>query len=163
MKAPLLFFVLFTYSLKAQFIAGKVVDAADIPLPYVNIGVLNRDIGTVSDVKGNFYLELNPGLLNDTLRFSMIGFANKDFIVKDYLVQEQVDQIIVLDEEITALEEVTVVRKKNQKYKRKVLGNRTESKSIVGGFPSNDLGNEIGFITRIRRSPTFVETFNIFL
>jgi hypothetical protein len=41
------------------------------------------------------------------------------------------------------------------------LGNKTESKTLVGGFTSNDLGNEIGFICRIRKSPTFVEAFNL--
>ena len=39
--------------------------------------------------------------------------------------------------------------------------NKTESKTLVGGFTSNDLGNEIGFICRIRNSPTFVEAFNL--
>jgi hypothetical protein len=91
----------------------------------------------------------------------MIGFGKKDFVVKDYLDQEKAENIILLQEEALLLEGVTVVRKKNKKYKRKILGNKTESKTLVGGFTSNDLGNEIGFICRIRKSPTFLETFNL--
>tara|TARA_X000000950_G_scaffold60080_2_gene72959 strand:+ start:3343 stop:4164 length:822 start_codon:yes stop_codon:yes gene_type:complete len=162
MKAPIYFFLFFSYTINAQFIAGKILEAnSKIPLPYVNIGVLNQGIGTVSDQNGEFYLELNPATINDTLRFSMVGFTRKDFIVKDYLTQEKTEQIILLEESVTSLEEVVLVRKKDKKYKQKILGNKTESKFITGGFTSNNLGNEIGFITRIRKSPTFVESFNI--
>lgn len=135
--------------------------ATQLPLPYVNIGVLNKNLGTVSDENGDFSLELNSELLLDTLRFSMIGFGKKDFLVQDYLAKEKLENIILLEEKAFLLEGVTVVRKKNKKYKRKVLGNKTESKTLVGGFTSNNLGNEIGFICRIRKSPTFLETFNL--
>ena len=162
MKGPILFFLLIAYNLQAQFITGKVLDAENRqPLPFVNIGVLNKNLGTVSNEYGTFLLELNPEFLLDTLRFSMIGFGRKDFIVQDYLEQEKAENIILLKEEVLLLEEVTVVRKKNKKYKRKILGNKTESKTLVGGFTSNDLGNEIGFICRIRKTPTFVEAFNL--
>ena len=162
MRAPILFFLLLAYNLQAQFITAKVLDAETRqPLPFVNIGVLNKNLGTVSDEYGDFLLELNPEFLLDTLRFSMIGFGKKDFLVQDYLAQEKAENIILLKEEALLLEGVTVVRKKNKKYKRKILGNKTESKTLVGGFTSNDLGNEIGFICRIRKSPTFVEAFNL--
>ena len=162
MNAPILLFLLLAYNIQAQFITAKVLDAETRqPLPFVNIGVLNKNLGTVSDEYGDFLLELNPEFLLDTLRFSMIGFGKKDFVVQDYLAQEKPENIILLKEEALLLEGVTVVRKKNKKYKRKILGNKTESKTLVGGFTSNDLGNEIGFICRIRNSPTFVEAFNL--
>ena len=162
MKAPILFFLLTSYIIKGQFISGKVLDAStQQPLPYVNIGVLNKNLGTVSDEYGDFSLKLNPELLLDTLRFSMIGFGKKDFVVQDYLDLEKAENIILLQEEALLLEGVTLVRKKNKKYKRKILGNKTESKTLVGGFTSNNLGNEIGFICRVRKSPTFLETFNL--
>jgi len=162
MRALHLFFFFFAYQLQAQFISGKVLDAANgEPLPYVNIGVLNNNIGTVSDAYGNYYLELQSKNLLDTLRFSMIGFGTKDLVVKDYLEQEKEEMVILMEEKSMQLAGVTLTRKKNQKYKRKILGNKTESKALVGGFTSNDLGNEIGFICRIRKSPTFVEAFNI--
>ena len=162
MRAPILFFLLLAYNLQAQFITAKVLDAETRqPLPFVNIGILNKNLGTVSDEYGDFLLELNPEFLLDTLRFSMIGFGKKDFLVQDYLAQEKAENIILLKEEALLLEGVTVVRKKNKKYKRKILGNKTESKTLVGGFTSNNLGNEIGFICRIRKSPTFLETFNL--
>ncbi len=162
MKPPFLFFLLFSVCLQSQVIVGKVVDSATgALLPYVNIGVLNKNLGTVSDINGTFFLELNQSLLRDTLRFSMIGFAHQDFVVEKYLNQDVTERTIEMEEKNTLLDEVTVVRKKNKKYKRKVLGNKTQSKILVGGFTSNDLGNEIGIICRIRKSPSFLETFNI--
>ena len=88
MKAPILFFLLLPYNLQSQFITAKVLDAETRqPLPFVNIGVLNKNLGTVSDEYGDFLLELNPEFLLDTLRFSMIGFGRKVFVVQDYLAQ----------------------------------------------------------------------------
>ena len=164
MKALTLSFLLFTYTISAQFISGKIIDAvSDEPLPYVNIGIVNKNIGTVSDRNGNFFLEVPTDLGKDTLRFSMVGFSKKDFILKDYLAQQKSENTLRLEEKITALEGVTVVRKKSDKYKRKVLGNKSRSKIIVGGFTSNDLGNEIGIITRIRKSPIYLKEFNMFI
>ena len=115
MKAPILFFLLLAYNLQAQLITAKVLDAETRqPLPFVNIGILNKNLGTVSDEHGDFLLQLNPEFPLDTLRFSMIGFGRKDFIVQDYLEQEKAENIILLKEEVLLLEEVTVVRKKQK-------------------------------------------------
>ena len=63
------------------FVIGQVIDAATKePLPYVNIGQLNKNIGTVSDETGYFELEVNTEQNSrDTLRFSMIGFERSTF------------------------------------------------------------------------------------
>ena len=115
MKTHILFFLLLASNLKAQFITARVLDAETLqPLPFVNIGVLNKNLGTVSDEYGDFSLELNPEFLLDTLRFSMIGFGKKDFVVQDYLDQEKVENIILLEEEALLLEGVTVIKKKTK-------------------------------------------------
>ena len=116
MRALHLFFFFFAYQLQAQFISGKVLDAANgEPLPYVNIGVLNNNIGTVSDAYGNYYLELQSKNLLDTLRFSMIGFGTKDLVVKDYLEQEKEEMVILMEEKSMQLAGVTLTRKKKSK------------------------------------------------
>ena len=71
-------------------------------------------MGTVSDEYGDFSLKLNPELLLDTLRFSMIGFGKKDFVLQDYLDLEKTENIILLKEEAVLLDEVTLVRKKTK-------------------------------------------------
>ena len=66
---------------------GQVLDAATKePLPYVNIGLINKNIGTVSDDYGYFELGVNAQLnAQDTLLFSMIGFELKSFVLEDFL------------------------------------------------------------------------------
>lgn len=56
---------------------GVVLDAnSKEPLPYVNIGIVDKGIGTVSDEEGKFHLNLNRELLGDDDRilFSSLGY-----------------------------------------------------------------------------------------
>ena len=56
---------------------GRVVDAkTGEPIPFVNIGIMNRAIGTVSDEEGNFLLEFrrNKVQSGDVLRISSLGY-----------------------------------------------------------------------------------------
>lgn len=58
-------------------ITGKVVDAINNePLPYTNVLVIGTDIGTTSDLNGNFTIEgLEPGLYS--LKAQYVGFQDK--------------------------------------------------------------------------------------
>ncbi|HKJ33706.1 MAG TPA: SusC/RagA family TonB-linked outer membrane protein, partial [Balneolales bacterium] len=59
-----------------QQIKGKVIDASTgEALPGVNILVLGTTKGTATDTKGNYQLTVTS--VNDTLKFSYIGYANK--------------------------------------------------------------------------------------
>ena len=85
-----IFCTAFIIPLGAQnFIIGLVLDSESLePLPYVNIGLQNRNIGTVSDEEGYFEFEVDAQKNNqDTLRFSMIGFEPKSYVLEDYLKQ----------------------------------------------------------------------------
>ncbi len=139
---------------------GQVLDSATKePIPYVNIGVLNKNIGTVSDDEGYFQFEVNAQQNGkDTLRFSMIGFESKTYILSDYLKQNPLE--IYLSEETTALEEV-ILTSARQEFQIKKLGNKTTSKTIYASFTSNKLGNEMGFIVRARKRPMILKKFNI--
>ncbi|MBT4312955.1 MAG: carboxypeptidase-like regulatory domain-containing protein [Flavobacteriaceae bacterium] len=139
---------------------GQVLDSATKePIPYVNIGVLNKNIGTVSDDEDYFQFEVNAQQNGkDTLRFSMIGFESKTYILSDYLKQNPLE--IYLSEETTALEEV-ILTSARREFQIKKLGNKTTSKTIYASFTSNKLGNEMGFIVRARKRPMILKKFNI--
>ena len=143
-------------------LVGQVIDAAiEEPLPYVNIGLVNQNIGTVTDEAGYFELEVpGNGYADATLRFSMIGYENQDFTLQEY--QDQKIFTIPLKEKATALEEVVLTTKKN-KYQTKILGNKTTSQLIYAAFTTNKLGNEMGFLVRGRKNPMILKKFNVSL
>ncbi len=144
------------------FVIGQVIDAATKePLPYVNIGLLNKNIGTVSDETGYFELEVNTEQNSrDTLRFSMISFETKSYTLNDFINQNEIE--VYLTEKSTALDEV-ILSSKRKKYQTKILGNKTTSKALYAAFTSNKLGNEMGFIVRARKHPMILKKFNISL
>ncbi len=86
-----LFFVLLFLTpifLNAQSVKGRVVDKKNNqPLAFVNIGVINKDIGTVSDENGNFSIDLSKSSETDTIRFSMIGYKNQEYRIKNYKIR----------------------------------------------------------------------------
>jgi hypothetical protein len=69
-----------------QDFKGLIVDdITNEPIPYVNIGILQKGVGTVSDEQGLFHLELYPSLIkpSDTLQFSSIGYKTIKKLVSD--------------------------------------------------------------------------------
>jgi hypothetical protein len=127
------------------------------PLAYVNVGVVGKNIGTVSDVNGKFQLVLDNQLDNEILKISMIGYVNQSFKVKDFKDIITKNNIIYLEKSIASLKEVVI---KNKKLKTRILGNILDKKTVSAGFVNNILGNEIGIIIKIKKKPTFIESFN---
>ena len=78
-------FFLLTFGITAQenSISGEIKDSKNNSnLDYVNIGISNKNTGTISDVKGNFNLKLNDKVTpNDTIVFSHIGYETKRIVV----------------------------------------------------------------------------------
>ncbi len=146
-----------TKILKELILTGSVQDSkTNDMLPYVNIGVLNKDWGTVSNKKGFFELELNETHVKDTLRISMVGYKPQAVLVKT-LMNRKAGYKINLEEQISELNEVVVTEKK---WKFKTIGNKTKSKFLGTGFAYDMLGAELGVRVNIRKKPTFVRAFN---
>lgn len=82
-------------------ITGKVVDGDGQPLPGVTIVVEGTATGTVTDIDGNYTVDVKEG---DVLIFSFIGFAEKRVQVQH---QETIN--VTLTEDEKSLEEVVVV------------------------------------------------------
>lgn len=137
----------------AQGIEGTVIDArTGEKLQYVNVGLIGKATGTVTDNAGHFKLILNNNNA-DSLRISMIGYTAKTFLVKDY----SGDKTITLLPDNKQLKEVKVY---SRKLKQSILGNTTQSKTTSVGFTSSELGNEVGAIIKIKRAPTHLKQFN---
>ena len=68
-------------------IRGSVVDAeTDEPMPFVNVAAPGTQLGTITDVDGNFFLETR--LKVDTLMVSCMGYKPFKTAIKNGAYQE---------------------------------------------------------------------------
>lgn len=154
-----LFVISINLSSLGQSINGKIVDSNNNQaLPYINIGIIGKGIGTVSDIDGKFTINLHDSLNSETLKFSCIGYKSQSFIVKEFKKKLNNNSIIIsLEPNTFTLSQVVV---KPKVLKTKVLGNKNNNKSAMAGFKSNDLGSEMGTIMKIKKTPTHIENVN---
>lgn len=87
----------------AKTIKGVVYSNNDkLPIPGVNVSVLNTQISTRTNFDGEFTIEINSK--NTTLEFSFIGYKSKQVVLKNQSFIK-----VYLDENQQELEEVIVV------------------------------------------------------
>ena len=149
-----IFFLLYASWLHAQEYTGVIKDAkSGVIIPYVNIGIVNKGVGTVSQGDGSFHIPLSEIYDKDTLRFSMIGYSAKNYLVKNFKQQYSTSgAVIYLDEAVTELQTVIV---KPKKLVSLIKGNTFDSKSFAAGWKSDDLGGEMGTIINIKKGTTY--------
>lgn len=106
-------------SSKPLIITGKVIDAATkVPLPGVTVvAKSNRTIGVVTDVDGNYRIEI-PATIS-LLSFSFIGYKTQDIAVEPNHMSAL--SIVNLAEDVQNLDEVVVIGYGTQ-FKKNVTG-----------------------------------------
>ncbi|MES2063765.1 MAG: carboxypeptidase-like regulatory domain-containing protein [Bacteroidota bacterium] len=141
----------------AQTFEGVVKDAkTNQPLPYVNVGIIGKSVGTVTDSAGHYKLNL-ANHDADSIKLSMIGYIAQTYQVAAFINDAR--KSILLQPSVTQLKEVKVVS--NRKWKEGVLGNTSQSDNSNAGFRDNRLGYEIGTVIKIKKSPTYLKKFNV--
>lgn len=131
--------LLFGFTISAQQVTGRVVDAVTgAPVSYVNIGVLHKGIGTVADGDGKYTLFLDGAQPTDTVKLSCIGYTEKLYTISNF---KQQAAKITLQPKATGIKTVVVKPIYTQKV---TAGVKSLTKSVTGGFISNDLGSELG-------------------
>lgn len=88
-------------------ITGRVTDEKGDGIPGVSILVKGSGKGTVTDLEGNYSIDVNSG---EVLVFSFVGYLNEEVTVGNQTVID-----VVLTQEIKSLEEVVVVGYGTQK------------------------------------------------
>lgn len=117
------------------------------PLEYVNIGIKDKNIGTVSDANGKYVLWVDQNYIHDTIIVSCIGYLPLKIVCSDFIKLPHHN--LLLQEGVTNLKEV-MIHAKN--LKPKTLGISTTSRYIQAGFKENKLGYECGVIMRIKKA-----------
>ena len=129
MKLNCILFLLINLNSYSQekIIKGVIKDAeSKFFLQYANIGISNKNIGTVSNFDGKFSLKLNESINeNDLVTFSYVGYQTKTVAISNLnLVNNEIELI----PEKRQLEEVVV---KFKKSKPKILGRNSKGLGLM--------------------------------
>lgn len=147
-----------SFDLPGQVIQGTVIDSeSEIPLAYVNIGVINIAKGTVSNESGAYNFNCDSLTLDSKIRFSMIGYLPQTYAISDLFDESKT---IKLDRKTIELEEVVI------KWKEKTRKVGTIKKSIIPevcGFGGTGFGkgHELGMVLDLGIETVQVEDINL--
>lgn len=133
-RVLLLFFLLlgWQFPVFAQDVrvAGQVLaQGSRAPVPFVNIGIRGKNIGTAADEAGRFSLPVPASRANDTLTFSAVGYQEQAVSIHQLLRAPLFK--VELVEKTTALPEV-VVRGRPEKTRR--IGTTTHNPFLWGNL-----------------------------
>ena len=115
-------------------------------LEFVSIGIVGKEIGTVSGIDGSYSLIISPEFDKDSIKFSCIGYLPFIKEVAEYKSLPNKD--IVLETKDIVLTEIVV----NQlNLKEKILGNKYKARTFQGGFRENNKGFECGVLLKVKK------------
>lgn len=136
-------------------VEGRILSSQDdSPVPYVNIGIVDYMIGTVSDASGHFDLPYRSE--TDSVIFSAIGFTSQKVSIRD-LYQTSV---VRLAPRTYSMEEIIVEERGLGEIKE--IGYNITGRRQSIGFGSTMLGTEIGAHIRIDNETVVEKAFFIF-
>ncbi|HAN17759.1 MAG TPA: hypothetical protein DCQ24_03700 [Bacteroidales bacterium] len=143
-------------TITGQNISGVVLNATNKqPVEFVNIGIVGKNVGTVTDLNGKFNFFAGSEFANDTILFSMIGY--NPLLVKIADLNKNAGNEVLLEEKTYEIAEVII---KPKKIKQQTLGVTTKFKKIAAGFKDNLLGYECGILINVKKT-AFIKKVNI--
>lgn len=163
MAKPIILSVLLLFISTVLFAQPKMFEgvtkdrATGQEIAYVNIGILNKNVGTVSDTHGKFQLPLDDKFDNETLKISIVGYKSLTYSVAAFKKAVSENSSILLEKNIAELKEIVI---KNKNLREARLGNVLERRTVSAGFVNNVLGNEIGIVVKVKGKPTYIEAFH---
>lgn len=134
--------------------SAHVIDAQkEIPIPYVNVGIVKKGIGTVTDEYGYFELDTQKRLSpKDILQISIVGYKTKVFTVEELRDVSKDFSIIKLIPEPIGLDEVVIEKLIEEE---RTIGYSKYTKEHFGYWKDKQgLGGEIATRIRIKKEQT---------
>jgi hypothetical protein len=107
MKLIVLFFLTIESIFAQHYLNGVVFDdKTKQPIPFVSIGIVGKNVGTLSDEYGVFNIKLFENQKKDSIKLSTIGYKAQVFLVSDFV--KDLNKTIYLESLPTKLAEVIV-------------------------------------------------------
>lgn len=147
-----LFLVMSAQSVDIQ---GVLMDSAtQKPVPYANIGIAEKNLGTVSDENGRFSLAVPDSLAKHDLTISRIGYQKMTIAINSF---GKLNDTLLLIPETYELQEVTISVGKMREKKAGHAGGMMIQFQESG----KHLGYEIGTILKLsKKKPSLLKDFN---
>ncbi|CAG2531988.1 TonB-dependent Receptor Plug Domain [Maribacter dokdonensis] len=146
---------------------GTVVDAdTKETLPFVNIGIVNKGVGTVSNFDGKFYLEINKADFSNTdvLQFSSVGYKTIQLKISEVNFNNLLFQKVVMKPQAMQLHEAIVSAKYLKGKKDDVVGFSYPSKNKFGYWKGDgSLGAELVTRISVDKKKHFLKDFHFYL
>jgi hypothetical protein len=142
-------------------VSGLITDSeSKEPVPYVNIGIRNKNKGTCSLADGSFKLQLPSTCSNDSLTFSMIGYTEQSISLKTYTSGEPLK--IVLSKKPYELVEATIAAKKLQE-KKYGIKKYNPVLHFIDGIPNYTDIFEIAQLVHLEKSYSKVTSLHLYI
>lgn len=110
-------------SVKVLYIQGQILDKqTKQPLPFVTIGIIGENLGTISNFDGIFSLKLPARLNNSSVLISHLGFKNQQIPIQAF-IGNNLD--ILLETEFISIQEVIIRNIDPLEVIRKAVANRS--------------------------------------
>lgn len=123
----------------AQLTVSGVVIASDgqSALPFVNIGIKGKNVGTMSQPEGRFSIVIPASLENDTLTLSMVGYEELYLPLK--LIQQEELRVFHLTVQPSVMNEVSVSTGRIEEKSFGIKNNRLLIHLLDGSTNQDDI------------------------
>ncbi|MDU0369797.1 carboxypeptidase-like regulatory domain-containing protein [Hymenobacter endophyticus] len=139
-----------------QILTGTITaGSASGPVPYANLGIPGKTVGTVTDEHGRYQLAYMPANLTDTVYVSSLGYRPQRVLLRELVAQPN----RALTAVAVPLADVRVQGAGFYK-RRRTLGCTSTSHSIISRLKAEHLGAEVGMVVSLKHKPTKLLTAN---
>ena len=149
---------------KSILIEGKLLEATSkTPIAYANIGIVNKNIGTISNPDGTYNLRLDSTLIHEKITFSALGFERKSIAVME-IMQKPFFKEVLLNEKSVVLDEIYIKHKLHviNRIKHTTLGNEHHNSGTIR-LDTARAGGIVALLLQHDEAPFKLNTIRIYI
>jgi hypothetical protein len=135
----LIFLVSFCANAQTIPVSGKVINNQGAAIPGVNVQLIGKTVGSISDEKGFFKISVNSE--NDRLAFSAIGYQPKEILVGN---AKTIEVIMAEDNQILSEVVVTALGIKRAEKSLGFAAQTLQSKALLDAKTNNWINSITG-------------------